>query len=59
MEFTNKLMYRIKVLRDGIEKALVLDDINEIKKVLSDSLKDVPTTLNEKWQKIEYNGKSK
>ena len=52
-EFTDKLMYRIGVLRNGIEKALVLDDINEIKKILSNSLEDVPTNLNGKWKKIK------
>ena len=56
-DFNNKLIYRIKVLRTGIEKALVLDDINEIKKVLSNSLKDVPTTLDGKWQKIQQDEK--
>lgn len=52
-DFINKLMYRIKVLRTGIEDALVLNDINEIKKILSKSVEDVPTTLNGKWQKIK------
>jgi hypothetical protein len=61
-DFINKLMYRIKVLRTGIENALVLNDINEVKKILSKSLEDVPTTLDGKWQKIKKeieNGKSK
>lgn len=58
-EFIDKLMYRIKVLRTGIENALVLNDINEIKKILTKSLEDVPTTLNGKWQKIKQNGKWK
>lgn len=52
-EFNDKLIYRIGVLRNGIEKALVLDDINEIKKILSNSLEDVPTNLNGKWKKIK------
>ena len=52
-DFINKLMYRIKVLRTGIEDALVLNDINEIKKILSKSLEDVPTTSDGKWQKIK------
>lgn len=56
-EFIDKLMYRIKILRTGIENALVLNDINEIKKILSKSLEDAPTTLNGKWQKIKQNGK--
>lgn len=61
-DFINKLMYRIKVLRTGIENALVLNDINEVKKNLSKSLEDVPTTLDGKWQKIKKeieNGKLK
>jgi hypothetical protein len=52
-DFINKLMYRIKVLRTGIENALVLNDINELKKILSKSLEDVPTTSDGKWQKIK------
>jgi hypothetical protein len=56
-DFINKLMYRIKVLRTGIENALVLNDINEVKKILSKSLEDVPTTLNGKWQKIKQEKK--
>lgn len=61
-DFINKLMYRIKVLRTGIENALVVNDINELKKILSKSLEDVPTTSDGKWQKIKQeieNGKSK
>ena len=61
-DFINKLMYRIKVLRTGIENALVVNDINEVKKILSKSLEDVPTTSDGKWQKIKKeieNGKSK
>jgi hypothetical protein len=52
-DFINKLMYRIKVLRTGIENALVVNDINEVKKILSKSLEDVPTTSDGKWQKIK------
>ena len=52
-DFINKLMYRIKVLRTGIEDALVLNDINEIKRILSRSVEDVPTTSDGKWQKIK------
>jgi hypothetical protein len=56
-DFNNKLIYRIKVLKTGIEKALILDDINEIKKVLSNAIENVPTTLNGKWQKIQQDEK--
>jgi hypothetical protein len=56
-DFINKLMYRIKVLRTGIENALVVNDINEVKKILSKSLEDVPTTSDGKWQKIKQEKK--
>jgi hypothetical protein len=47
-EFIDKLMYRIKVLRTGIENSLVLNDINEIKKNLIQILRRC--TNNLRWE---------